>query len=33
MEHPDWLLLEIENNITIRKRQAEVAQKMIEPDG
>ncbi|KAL5335284.1 hypothetical protein BJX70DRAFT_390763 [Aspergillus crustosus] len=31
-EIPDWLLLEIESNLTIRERQAEVAQKMIVPD-
>lgn len=30
--YPTWLLLEIENNITIRKRQAEVALRMIEPE-
>ncbi|CAG8327264.1 unnamed protein product [Penicillium nalgiovense] len=30
--YPTWLLLEIENNITIRKRQVEVALRMIEPD-
>lgn len=29
---PDWLLLEIESNFTIRKRQADVAQRMIAPD-
>ncbi|GLA44597.1 hypothetical protein AnigIFM63309_004218 [Aspergillus niger] len=29
---PEWLLLEIENNITIRVHQAEVAQRMICPD-
>ncbi|GKZ98243.1 hypothetical protein AnigIFM59636_002476 [Aspergillus niger] len=29
---PEWLLLEIENNITIRVQQAEVAQRMICPD-
>ncbi|PWY86579.1 hypothetical protein BO94DRAFT_597312 [Aspergillus sclerotioniger CBS 115572] len=29
---PEWLLLEIENNITIRARQARVAQRMICPD-
>ncbi|KAI9376640.1 hypothetical protein BJX61DRAFT_530656 [Aspergillus egyptiacus] len=31
-EVPDWLLLEIESNITIRMRQVEVAQKMMCPD-
>lgn len=30
--YPTWLLLEIENNITIRKRQVEVALRMIKPD-
>ncbi|KGO72346.1 Protein of unknown function DUF3645 [Penicillium expansum] len=30
--YPTWLLLEIENNITIRKRQVEVAVRMIKPD-
>lgn len=29
---PLWLLLEIENNITIRKRQVDVALQMINPD-
>ncbi|PYI01554.1 hypothetical protein BO78DRAFT_423452 [Aspergillus sclerotiicarbonarius CBS 121057] len=28
---PEWLLLEIENNITIRARQAEVAERIINP--
>ncbi|KAL1647101.1 hypothetical protein SLS58_002872 [Diplodia intermedia] len=32
-EFPDWLLIEIENNLTIRDVQAEVARKMIQPDG
>ncbi|PGH16509.1 hypothetical protein AJ80_05194 [Polytolypa hystricis UAMH7299] len=32
MEDPDWLLLEIENNFTIRKEQADVARKMIFSD-
>ncbi|KAL4786734.1 hypothetical protein BJX76DRAFT_365229 [Aspergillus varians] len=31
-EIPDWLLLEIESDLTIRERQAEVAQRMITPD-
>ncbi|KAL2825471.1 hypothetical protein BDW59DRAFT_161697 [Aspergillus cavernicola] len=31
-EIPDWLLLEIESDLTIRKRQAEVAQRMIAPE-
>lgn len=30
-EHPSWLLLEIENNITIRPLQAKVAKHMIKP--
>ncbi|RHZ68728.1 hypothetical protein CDV55_106064 [Aspergillus turcosus] len=29
---PEWLLLEIESNMTIRALQAEVAQRMIRPD-
>lgn len=29
---PDWLLLEVEGNMTIRKRQANVAQRMIAPE-
>lgn len=29
--YPDWLLLEIENNITIRRVQARIAQEMISP--
>ncbi|CAI7605762.1 unnamed protein product [Penicillium glandicola] len=32
LRYPTWLLLEIENNITIRKRQVEVALRMIQPD-
>ncbi|OMP85161.1 hypothetical protein BK809_0000260 [Diplodia seriata] len=32
-DFPDWLLIEIENNLTIREVQAEVARKMIQPDG
>ncbi|KAG9568088.1 hypothetical protein KCU71_g3382, partial [Aureobasidium melanogenum] len=31
MENPSWLLLEIENNITIRPLQAKVAKQMINP--
>lgn len=31
MDDPDWLLLEIENNITIREEQAIVAHEMIDP--
>ncbi|KAJ5124379.1 uncharacterized protein N7515_008204 [Penicillium bovifimosum] len=31
-DHPTWLLLELEQNITIRKRQVEVAGQMIQPD-
>lgn len=31
-DFPDWLLIEIENNLTIREIQAEVANKMIQPD-
>jgi hypothetical protein len=30
-EHPSWLLLEIENNITIRPLQAKVAKEMMSP--
>lgn len=30
-DHPEWLLLEIENNITIRPEQAEMASEMILP--
>ncbi|THY36728.1 hypothetical protein D6D01_00185 [Aureobasidium pullulans] len=30
-EHPSWLLLEIENNITIRALQAKVAKEMMSP--
>ncbi|KAL4796142.1 hypothetical protein BDV19DRAFT_398433 [Aspergillus venezuelensis] len=30
-ESPDWLLFEIESNLTIRERQAEVAWRMITP--
>ncbi|KAJ5595016.1 uncharacterized protein N7459_001224 [Penicillium hispanicum] len=33
LTYPDWLLLEIENDITIRNCQAEVAMKMIDPEG
>ncbi|KAH7063255.1 hypothetical protein B0J12DRAFT_758465 [Macrophomina phaseolina] len=32
-EFPDWLLIEVENNLTIRDLQADVARKMIQPDG
>ncbi|KAB8213131.1 hypothetical protein BDV33DRAFT_210500 [Aspergillus novoparasiticus] len=32
VKSPEWLLLEIQNNITIRVQQAEVAQRMICPD-
>ena len=31
MEHPDWVLLEVENNILIRPVQARVAEEMISP--
>lgn len=31
MEHPDWVLLEVENNLLIRPVQAQVAQEMISP--
>ncbi|OJD32549.1 uncharacterized protein BKCO1_37000177 [Diplodia corticola] len=31
-EYPDWLLIEIENDLTIRDIQAKVARKMIQPD-
>jgi hypothetical protein len=31
-KYPEWLLLEIENNITIRSLQAKVAQRMVKPD-
>ncbi|KAG9566451.1 hypothetical protein KCU71_g4050, partial [Aureobasidium melanogenum] len=30
-EHPSWLLLEVENNITIRPLQAKVAKEMMSP--
>ena len=29
--HPDWLLIEIENNISIRRVQVQIAQEMISP--
>ncbi|RPA82425.1 hypothetical protein BJ508DRAFT_325423 [Ascobolus immersus RN42] len=32
MQHPDWLLLEIESNILIRESQVGIAMKMINPD-
>ncbi|KAL4804856.1 hypothetical protein BDV18DRAFT_161949 [Aspergillus unguis] len=32
LEVPDWLLLELESNLTIRERQAAVAKRMIAPD-
>ena len=31
VDHPEWLLIEIENNITIREEQSQVAQEMILP--
>ncbi|KAI4225246.1 MAG: hypothetical protein L6R40_008378, partial [Gallowayella cf. fulva] len=31
IDYPDWLLLEIENNILIRRVQAQIAQEMISP--
>jgi hypothetical protein len=31
MEHPDWLLLELENGILIREEQAQIAKEMISP--
>ena len=31
LEYPDWLLLELENNILIRGEQAQIAQQMISP--
>lgn len=31
MEHPDWLLLELENGILIREEQAQIAKQMISP--
>jgi hypothetical protein len=31
MNHPEWLLLEIENNIMIRQEQARIAREMIAP--
>ncbi|KAI9820813.1 MAG: hypothetical protein M1826_000838 [Phylliscum demangeonii] len=31
MDHPDWLLLEIENNILIRPVQVQIAREMISP--
>lgn len=31
MEHSDWLLLQIENDITIRQHQADIAMAMIQP--
>lgn len=31
MDHPDWLLLEVESNIMIRPVQAQIAQEMISP--
>lgn len=31
-EHPDWLLLQIENNIMIRPVQAQIAEEMIDPE-
>src|SRR5690606_30452162 len=33
LEHPDWLLLEIENNLTIRKIQSTIAQRMEIDEG
>ncbi|EWC47633.1 hypothetical protein DRE_03253 [Drechslerella stenobrocha 248] len=32
MEHPDWLLLELDNNFCMRDVQAEIAIQMIRPD-
>ncbi len=31
LSYPDWLLLELENNILIREEQAEIAKQMISP--
>ncbi|KAL2068505.1 hypothetical protein VTL71DRAFT_14842 [Oculimacula yallundae] len=31
VKHPEWLLLEIENNILIRQEQAEISHEMIDP--
>lgn len=31
LDHPEWLLLEIENNILIRRVQAQIAREMISP--
>jgi hypothetical protein len=31
LEYPDWLLLEVENNILIRSEQAQIAKQMISP--
>ncbi|EKD21257.1 hypothetical protein MBM_00370 [Drepanopeziza brunnea f. sp. 'multigermtubi' MB_m1] len=31
LDHPDWLLLELENNILIRPEQAQIATEMISP--
>ncbi|KAK7550863.1 hypothetical protein IWX49DRAFT_534943 [Phyllosticta citricarpa] len=33
LDHPEWLLIEIESNIQIRKTQATIAQRLISPDG
>ena len=33
MEHPDWLLVEIESNISIRPAQAAIADRMLNPNG
>ncbi|KAH8798597.1 hypothetical protein F5884DRAFT_687263 [Xylogone sp. PMI_703] len=31
MHHPEWLLLEVENNILIRREQAQIAEEMMNP--
>ena len=31
LEHPDWLLVELESNLLIRQVQAEIAMEMLQP--
>jgi hypothetical protein len=33
LERPDWLLVEIESNLSIRPTQATIADEMLSPDG
>ncbi|KAH7400360.1 hypothetical protein BKA64DRAFT_574675 [Cadophora sp. MPI-SDFR-AT-0126] len=31
IDHPDWLLVEVENNILLRQEQSQIAQEMVSP--